>query len=139
MPEWLKKLLNKFEDPQSMLEHSYKELESQVINLRKEYAASKAREIHLERQLADIENSPETTALLETDLIKQRAASDALRNSMQAKEAEIQKVYTKKQVSIARQKSGETHSADPTRVTLIIIAIMTAWALIGIFINIKGH
>lgn len=139
MPEWLKKLLNKLEDPQSMLEHSYKELESQVINLRKEYAASKAREMHLERRLADIENSPETTALLETDLIKQRAESDALRNTMYAKEAEIQKVYTKKQVSIARQKSGETHSSDPTRVTLIIIAIMTAWALIGIFINIKGH
>ena len=139
MPEWLKKLLNKLEDPQSMLEHSYKELESQIITLRKEYAASIASEKQFERKLAERGNSPETIALLETDLIKQRAVSNALRNSMQAKEAEIQKVYTKKQVSIARQKSGETHSSDPTRATLIIIAIMTAWALLGIFINIKGH
>jgi hypothetical protein len=85
MPEWLKKLLNKLDDPELMLEQSYREFES--------------------------------------------------RN----KESEIQKAYTKKQAFLARRKAEEPHFADPTRATLIIIAIMTAWALIGIFINIKGH
>jgi phage shock protein A len=139
MPEWLKKLLNKLDDPELMLEQSYREFESQVIGLRKEYAASIAREKQLERKLANKGNSPEATATLETELIKQRSVSEAVGNELQNKESEIQKAYTKKQAFLARRKAEEPHFADPTRATLIIIAIMTAWALIGIFINIKGH
>lgn len=139
MPEWLKKLLNNLDDPQWMLDHSYRELESQIIKLRKEYAASIAREKQVENKLLEKNNTPETIAMLETELIKQRALSNLLVHNMQAKEAEIQKTYTKKQIFIARRKAGEVHPPDPTRITLIIIAIMTAWALIGILINIKGH
>lgn len=140
MPEWLKNLFEKLDNPQQMLQSAYQTLQTKLVNVRRQHAQAIATEIQLEKKLADRRITPEETERLETELIKQRAASQALKLRLETVEAEVQKSYTKKQVLIARQKAKDAlRGPDPTKATLIIIAIMTVWALVGVFLNVKRH
>ncbi len=148
MPDWLKKLFEKFfeklseklDDPQRMLESTYQNCQFQLLEVRQQCAQAIATEVQLEKKLADKRITPKETARLETELIKQRAAAQTLKLRLAAIESEVQKVYTKKQVLIAKQTAENASlGSDPYRATLIIIAIMTVWALIGVFLNLKSH
>lgn len=140
MPEWLKKLFEKIDDPQRMLESSYQTSQSELVQVRQQVAQAICTEKQLEQRLLDKRNGPEHVAKLETELIKQQTATKALRLRLETLEMEVQKTYTKKQVWIARQKAMDAlYGPDPTRATLVIIAIMTVWALVGVFINLKSH
>lgn len=144
MPDWLKKLFEKFseklDDPQRMLESTYQNCQSQLVEVRQQCAQAIATEVQLERKLADKRITPEENAKLETELIKQRAATQALKLRLAKVEADIQKTYTKKQVWVAKQRVDKaSFGSDPHRATLVIIAIMTVWALVGVFINLKSH
>ncbi len=140
MPEWLKNLFAKFDDPQSMLEPTYQTLTKETLRLRRDYSASVAKELNIEKKILIKQNSPEDIASLELELIKQQALSKILNINLQDKEAQVQKVYTKKQVLIARRKTeGGSSNMDPRRATLVIIATMFAWALLGVYLNLKNY
>jgi phage shock protein A len=140
MPEWLKSLFERIDDPQRMLQSEYLTLQSELVKVRQQYVQAMAAEVQLETKLARNSLTPEETARLETELIKQRTTKQALKLRLETVEAQVQKTYTKKQVQIARQKAKDASAGpDPTKVTLIIIAIMTAWALVGVFLNLKSH
>lgn len=140
MPEWLKSLFERIDDPQRMLQSEYLTLQSELVKVRQQYVQAMATEVQLETKLARNSLTPEETARLETELIKQRTTKQALKLRLETVEAQVQKTYTKKQVQIARQKAKDASAGpDPTKVTLIIIAIMTAWALVGVFLNLKSH
>ncbi len=140
MPEWLKRLFEKMDDPQRMLEGTYTSLQSELNSIRQQHVQSVATQVQLEKKLDNKKITPEETARLETELIKQRTATQALKFRLDTVEAEVQKAYTKKQVWIARQKAMDAgHGPDPTKATIVIIAIMTVWALVGVFINLKSH
>lgn len=140
MPEWLKSLFERIDDPQRMLQSEYLTLQSELVKVRQQYVQVMAAEVQLETKLARNSLTPEETARLETELIKQRTTKQALKLRLETVEAQVQKTYTKKQVQIARQKAKDASTGpDPTKATLIIIAIMTAWALVGVFLNLKSH
>jgi phage shock protein A len=140
MPEWLKSLFERIDDPQRMLQSEYLTLQSELVKVRQQYVQAMAAEVQLETKLARNSLTPEETARLETELIKQRTTKQALKLRLETVEAQVQKTYTKKQVQIARQKAKDASTGpDPTKATLIIIAIMTAWALVGVFLNLKSH
>lgn len=141
MSDWLKRLFEKFseklDDPQRVLESTYQNCQSQLVEVRQQCAQAIATEVQLERKLADKRITPEETARLETELIKERAA---LKLRLTTVEADVQKTYTEKQVWVAKQRVDKASSgSDPHRATLVIIAIMTVWALVGVFINLKSH
>lgn len=144
MPDWLKQLFEKFSgklhDPQRMLESTYQNWQSELIDVRQQCAQAIATEVQLERKLADTRITPEDTARLESELINQKAATQALKLRLATVESEFQKIYTKKQVWIAKQRAeNASFGSDPYRATLVIIAIMTVWALVGVFLNLKSH
>ncbi len=144
MPDWLKKLFeklfDKIDDPQRMLESSYQTLKSDLVKVRQQYAQAIATEVQLEKKLADKQRQPVEIARLEAELIKQRVATESLKLQLETLESDVQKTYAKKQVWIARQKAENAFTGpDPHRATLVIIAIMTVWALIGVFVNLKSH
>lgn len=140
MPEWLKRVLEKVDEPQRSLQHAYDRLRSEIIKTRQKLVASMAKEKNLENKLTDRKLSPEQTAFLETELITQKAETVKLRLRLETIESEIQQTYTKKQLWQAKRKSQqEWTSSDPTRPIMVIIAVMTVWALIGVLLNLKNH
>jgi phage shock protein A len=140
MPEWLKMLFEKLDNPQRMLESTYQSLQSELVNVRQQCAQAIATEVQLEKKLADKRKTPEEIARLEAELIKQRVTTEALKARLATVESEVQRAYLKKQVWIARQKvQNAQYGPDPHRATLVIIAIMTVWALVGVFINLNCH
>lgn len=133
-------LLGKVEDPQMMLEQSYQELQSNLIQVRQAVAQAIATEKQLEQQLQKSKDQADTwsnraamavqqgndelarQALLrkqqyaqaateyETNLKGQKEATSALRQRLTELENEVQKAYTKKQVLIARDKAAQATS-----------------------------
>lgn len=99
-------LLGKVEDPQSMLENVYQELQSKLITARKEYAQAIATELQLKRQLEILEKKESADAQAVIDLKGQltqlRARILQLWIKLDNLETEVQKAYTKKQVLIVR-------------------------------------
>lgn len=140
MPEWLKKVFYKFNDPQISLQIAYDSLQREIVETRQELDRSIAKEKSLQKQLAMKSISPKQTARLETELIRQRTLSDGLRQRLKVVECEIQKAYTKRQLLIAQKKASEAFSGlDPSRPVLVIIAIMTVWAFIGVFLQLRSQ
>jgi len=130
-------LLGRLEDPQLMLEQTYQDLQSNLIQVRQAVAQAIATEKQLEQQLQKNKEQAETwhnraamavqqgnddlakQALqrkqqyaqaagdLETQLKAQRESTATLRQRLTDLEAEVQKAYTKKQVLIARDKAAQ--------------------------------
>jgi phage shock protein A len=130
-------LLGKLEDPQLMLEQTYQDLQSNLIQVRQAVAQAIATEKQLEQQLQKNKDQAETwhnraamavqqgnddlakqalqrkqqyaqaAADLETQLKNQRESTTTLRQRLTDLEAEVQKAYTKKQVLIARDKAAQ--------------------------------
>jgi len=130
-------LLGRLEDPQLMLEQTYQDLQSNLIQVRQAVAQAIATEKQLEQQLQKNKDQAETwhnraamavqqgnddlakQALqrkqqyaqaagdLETQLKAQRESTATLRQRLTDLEAEVQKAYTKKQVLIARDKAAQ--------------------------------
>ncbi len=133
-------LLGKVEDPQMMLEQTYQELQSNLIQVRQAVAQAIATEKQLEQQLQKNKDQAATwqnraamavqqsndelarQALqrktqyaqaatdLEVQLKSQKEATSALRQRLTELENEVQKAYTKKQVLIARDKAAQATS-----------------------------
>lgn len=133
-------ILGKMEDPQIMLEQTYQDLQSNLIQVRQAVAQAIATEKQLEQQLQKNKDQAETwqnraamavqqgnddlakQALqrrqqyvqaandLETQLKSQRESTVTLRQRLTDLEAEVQKAYTKKQVLIARDKAAQATS-----------------------------
>lgn len=133
-------ILGKMEDPQIMLEQTYQDLQSNLIQVRQAVAQAIATEKQLEQQLQKNKDQAETwqnraamavqqgnddlakQALqrrqqyvqaatdLETQLKAQRESTVTLRQRLTDLEAEVQKAYTKKQVLIARDKAAQATS-----------------------------
>jgi phage shock protein A len=129
-------LLGRMEDPQLMLEQSYQDLQSNLIQVRQAVAQAIATEKQLEQQLIKNNDQAQTwqnraamavqqnndelakqalqrkqqyaqaSSDLETQLKSQKEATVALRSRLSDLEAEVQKAYTKKQVLIARDKAA---------------------------------
>ncbi|MCA9805993.1 MAG: PspA/IM30 family protein [Cyanobacteria bacterium HKST-UBA02] len=130
-------LLGKVEDPQMMLEQTYQDLQSNLIQVRQAVAQAIATEKQLEQQLqknkdqaatwqnraamAVQQNNDELArqALqrkqqyaqaaqdLEVQLKTQKEVTAGLRQRLTELENEVQKAYTKKQVLIARDKAAQ--------------------------------
>ncbi|MBA3859397.1 MAG: hypothetical protein C0507_21035 [Cyanobacteria bacterium PR.3.49] len=133
-------LLGRMEDPQIMLEQTYQDLQSNLIQVRQAVAQAIATEKQLEAQLQKNKEQAETwhnraamavqqnnddlakQALqrkqqyqqaatdLETQLKVQKETTNTLRQRLTDLEAEVQKAYTKKQVLIARDKAAQATS-----------------------------
>ncbi|HEY9677624.1 MAG TPA: PspA/IM30 family protein [Drouetiella sp.] len=133
-------VLGRMEDPQIMLEQTYQDLQSNLIQVRQAVAQAIATEKQLEQQLQKNKDQAETwqnraamavqqgnddlakQALqrrqqyvqaatdLEEQLKSQRQSTLALRQRLTDLEAEVQKAYTKKQVLIARDKAAQATS-----------------------------
>lgn len=133
-------VLGRMEDPQIMLEQTYQDLQSNLIQVRQAVAQAIATEKQLEQQLQKNKDQAETwqnraamavqqnndelarQALqrkqqyvqaatdLETQLKTQRETTRTLRQRLTDLEAEVQKAYTKKQVLIARDKAAQATS-----------------------------
>lgn len=133
-------ILGKMEDPQIMLEQTYQDLQSNLIQVRQAVAQAIATEKQLEQQLQKNKDQAETwqnraamavqqgnddlakQALqrkkqyvdaatdLETQLKSQRESTVTLRQRLTDLESEVQKAYTKKQVLIARDKAAQATS-----------------------------
>src|SRR5215467_13266290 len=130
-------VLGRMEDPQVMLEQTYQDLQSNLIQVRQAVAQAIATEKQLEQQLQKNKDQAETwqnraamavqqgnddlarQALqrkqqyleaakdLEVQLKSQRELTAQLRQKLTDLEAEVQKAYTKKQVLIARDKAAQ--------------------------------
>src|ERR1700677_1095753 len=133
-------VLGRMEDPQIMLEQTYQDLQSNLIQVRQAVAQAIATEKQLEQQLQKNKDQAETwqnraamavqqgnddlakqalqrrtqyaqaAADLETQLKTQRETTARLRQQLTDLEAEVQKAYTKKQVLIARDKAAQATS-----------------------------
>lgn len=133
-------VLGRMEDPQIMLEQTYQDLQSNLIQVRQAVAQAIATEKQLEQQLQKNKDQAETwqnraamavqqnnddlakQALqrrqqyvqaandLEAQLGEQKKATATLRQRLTDLEAEVQKAYTKKQVLIARDKAAQATS-----------------------------
>lgn len=133
-------VLGRMEDPQIMLEQTYQDLQSNLIQVRQAVAQAIATEKQLEQQLQKNKDQAETwqnraamavqqgnddlakqalqrrqqyvTAAtdLETQLKAQKENTTTLRQRLTDLEAEVQKAYTKKQVLIARDKAAQATS-----------------------------
>lgn len=133
-------LLGRMEDPQIMLEQTYQDLQSNLIQVRQAVAQAIATEKQLEQQLQKNRDQAETwqnraamavqqnndelarQALqrkqqyvaaaqdLEAQLKVQKETTATLRQRLTDLEAEVQKAYTKKQVLIARDKAAQATS-----------------------------
>ena len=133
-------LMGRMEDPSMLLEQTYQDLQSNLIQVRQAVAQAIATEKQLEQQLqknkdqattwqnraamAVQQNNDELAkqALqrrqqyvqaatdLETQLKQQKDSTSGLRQRLTDLEAEVQKAYTKKQVLIARDKAAQATS-----------------------------
>src|SRR5437870_221579 len=133
-------LMGKLEDPQMMLEQTYQDLQSNLIQVRQAVAQAIATEKQLEQQLQKNKDQATTWANraamavqqnnddlarqalqrkqqyaqaavdLESQLKAQREATATLRQRLTDLETEVQKAYTKKQVLIARDKAAQATS-----------------------------
>jgi phage shock protein A len=133
-------ILGRMEDPQIMLEQTYQDLQSNLIQVRQAVAQAIATEKQLEQQLQKNKDQAETwqnraamavqqnnddlakQALqrrqqyvqaatdLEVQLKSQKEATASLRQKLTDLESEVQKAYTKKQVLIARDKAAQATS-----------------------------
>src|SRR5258707_7056991 len=134
------RMLGHFEDPEMMLEQTYQELQSNLIQVRQAVAQAIATEKQLESQLQKNKDQAITwqnraamavqqgnddlarQALqrkqqysqaaidLEQQLKVQKEATVTLRQRLTELEGEVQKFYTKKQVLIARDKAASATS-----------------------------
>jgi phage shock protein A len=134
------RLLGHFEDPEMMLEQSYQEAQSNLIQVRQAVAQAIATEKQLEQQLQKNKDQAATwqnraamavqqnnddlarqalqrkqqyttaAADLEAQLKVQKEATATLRQRLTELEGEVQKFYTKKQVLIARDKAATATS-----------------------------
>lgn len=130
------RMLGHFEDPEMMLEQTYQELQSNLIQVRQAVAQAIATEKQLEGQLQKNRDQAATwqnraamavqqgnddlarqalqrkqqysaaAADLEVQLKAQKEATATLRQRLTDLEGEVQKAYTKKQVLIARDKAA---------------------------------
>ncbi|HEY9683873.1 MAG TPA: PspA/IM30 family protein [Oculatellaceae cyanobacterium] len=130
-------LMGKMEDPAMMLEQTYQDLQSNLIQVRQAVAQAIATEKQLEQQLQKNKDQAATwqnraamavqqnndelakqalqrrqqyvqaAADLETQLASQRQSTSTLRQRLTDLESEVQKAYTKKQVLIARDKAAQ--------------------------------
>jgi phage shock protein A len=137
---FLNSLMGKMEDPEMMLEQTYQELQSNLIQVRQAVAQAIATEKQLEQQLQKNKDQAATwhnrasmavqqgnddlarqalqrktqyaqaAADLETQLKSQKDATNGLRQRLTELEGEVQKAYTKKQVLIARDKAAQATS-----------------------------
>jgi phage shock protein A len=133
-------IMGRFEDPSLMLEQTYQDLQTNLIQVRQAVAQAIATEKQLEQQLQKNKDQAETwhnratmavqqgnddlakQALqrkqqyvqaatdLETQLKAQRESTATLRQRLTDLESEVQKAYTKKQVLIARDKAAQATS-----------------------------
>jgi phage shock protein A len=133
-------ILGRVEDPQMMLEQTYSDLQSNLIQVRQAVAQAIATEKQLEQQLQKNRDQAETwhnraamavqqenddlakqalqrkqqyvqaAAELEAQLKHQRESTAGLRQRFTELEAEVQKAYTKKQVLIARDKAAQAQT-----------------------------
>src|ERR1700733_8048183 len=133
-------VMGRMEDPAMMLEQTYQDLQSNLIQVRQAVAQAIATEKQLEQQLQKNKDQAETwqnraamavqqnnddlakqalqrrqqyvTAAtdLETQLKAQKENTTTLRQRLTDLEAEVQKAYTKKQVLIARDKAAQATS-----------------------------
>jgi phage shock protein A len=133
-------LMGRMEDPAMMLEQTYQDLQSNLIQVRQAVAQAIATEKQLEQQLQKNKDQAATwqnraamavqqgnddlakQALqrrqqyvqaatdLETQLKQQKDSTTTLRQRLTDLEAEVQKAYTKKQVLIARDKAAQATS-----------------------------
>jgi phage shock protein A len=134
------RLMGQFEDPEMMLEQSYQEAQSNLIQVRQAVAQAIATEKQLEQQLQKNKDQAATwqnraqmavqqgnddlarqalqrkqqytsaAADLEQQLKVQKEATATLRQRLTELEGEVQKFYTKKQVLIARDKAATATS-----------------------------
>lgn len=130
------RLMGRFEDPEMMLEQTYQEAQSNLIQVRQAVAQAIATEKQLEQQLQKNKDQAATwqnraamavqqsnddlarqalqrkqqysqaAADLEGQLKAQKEATATLRGRLTELEGEVQKLYTKKQVLIARDKAA---------------------------------
>jgi phage shock protein A len=149
------RLMGRFEDPEMMLEQTYQEAQSNLIQVRQAVAQAIATEKQLEQQLQKNKDQAATwqnraamavqqsnddlarQALqrkqqyaqaagdLEGQLKQQKDATQTLRGRLTELEGEVQKLYTKKQVLIARDKAATA----TTRANQIISKTTTNGAL----------
>ncbi len=130
-------MLGRMENPQMMLEQTYKDLNDNVLQVRQAVAQAIASEKQLELQLQQNKDNVETwqnratmavskgnddlarqalqrkqqymqaVTQLDTQLKTQKQATTSLRQKLTELEAELQKAYTKKQILIARDKAAD--------------------------------
>lgn len=133
-------IMGRFEDPSMMLEQTYQDLQSNLIQVRQAVAQAIATEKQLEQQLQKNKDQATTwqnraamavqqgnddlakQALqrrqqytqaatdLESQLKAQKETTAGLRQRLTDLESEVQKAYTKKQVLIARDKAAQATS-----------------------------
>jgi phage shock protein A len=133
-------LMGKIEDPEMMLEQTYQDLQSNLIQVRQAVAQAIATEKQLEQQLEKNKDQAVTwqnrasmavqqnnddlarqalqrkqqyaqaVTELETQLKAQKQATATLRGRLTDLETQVQKAYTKKQVLIARDKAAKATS-----------------------------
>lgn len=105
-------LLGKVEDPQMMLEETYDQLQVELIETRKELAATRSLELQLSKQLEDAQASGSQSASILEQLAKTRAKMKLLEDKLDSLESEVERAYTKKQVRLARDRAAGHFSND---------------------------
>ncbi len=105
-------LLGKVEDPRMMLEETYDQLQVELIETRKELAATRSLELQLSQQLKDAQASGSQSATILEQLAKTRAKIKLLEDKLDSLESEVERAYTKKQVRQARDRAAGHFSND---------------------------
>ncbi len=109
-------LMGKVEDPNSMLDQTYDDLQSNLIAVRQEVAIALATRTQLVNTLEQMENKNADTPAI-TEQKEKVAANSAqiekLRRRLEQLENEVQKAYTKKQVLWARNNAFQPGLGDP--------------------------
>lgn len=123
-------LLGKVEDPRTMLENTYEELEDELVAARKQFARDRAVESKLSKQIEELKEQnadPQTIAELNEKLLQHRFRLAKVANKVRRLEEELQRAYTKKHLLWERDAAGP---GDPRLVGLLLLLV--SFALVGI-------
>src|ERR1700722_19232580 len=100
-------LTEKMQHPESLLEQTYKDLQSNLIQTRRAVDQALATEKQLEQQVQKCQSKGLNTVKLEAQLKLQKENTESLQSRLKGLEEDVQMAYTKMQVLIAKNKVAQ--------------------------------
>lgn len=127
-------LMGKVENPNSMLDQTYDDLQSNLIAVRQEVAIALATRTQLINTLEQMENqNADTTAIKEQKekVAAKSAQIEKLRRRLEQLENEVQKAYMKKQVLRARNNAFQPGLSDPELINRTLKYLLVVFLSMG--------